>query len=62
MIEDSLNHLKALNYGKVYIHRDPELNFIAIVALHSTTLGPAIGGCRCIQYDHFDAALNDALQ
>ncbi|MBM93233.1 MAG: amino acid dehydrogenase [Legionellales bacterium] len=62
MTQDPSKYLKALGYGKIYVHRDPELDFTAIVALHSTALGPAIGGCRCIQYDHFDTALNDALQ
>jgi leucine dehydrogenase len=34
----------------------------AIIALHSTALGPAAGGCRAWQYVSEDAALTDALR
>ncbi|PTU30850.1 Leu/Phe/Val dehydrogenase [Stenotrophobium rhamnosiphilum] len=33
-----------------------------IVAIHSTRLGPAIGGCRAWFYDNDEAALQDALR
>lgn len=35
--------------------------FPIIVALHSTILGPAVGGCRVRHYDDFQAAIEDAL-
>lgn len=34
----------------------------AIVAVHSTRLGPALGGCRMWPYPNFDAALTDVLR
>lgn len=34
----------------------------AIVAIHSTALGPALGGCRMWMYDDEEAALVDALR
>ena len=34
----------------------------AIIAIHSTRLGPAAGGCRRWQYDSSAAALSDALR
>lgn len=34
----------------------------AIVALHDTTLGPALGGCRMIDYSSTQEALEDVLQ
>lgn len=34
----------------------------AIIALHSTVLGPAAGGCRLWTYDNEDAALADVLR
>jgi leucine dehydrogenase len=34
----------------------------AILAVHDTTLGPAIGGVRMWQYDHEDRAVEDALR
>jgi leucine dehydrogenase len=33
-----------------------------IVAVHSTALGPALGGCRMWRYDGVDAAVEDALR
>jgi leucine dehydrogenase len=34
----------------------------AIVAIHNTARGPALGGCRVWAYDNDDAALTDALR
>jgi leucine dehydrogenase len=34
----------------------------AIVAIHSTKLGPALGGCRFIEYPNTNAAIIDALR
>jgi leucine dehydrogenase len=34
----------------------------AVIAIHSTHLGPAAGGCRVWRYAHDDAALGDALR
>ncbi|HWI64458.1 MAG TPA: Glu/Leu/Phe/Val dehydrogenase dimerization domain-containing protein [Symbiobacteriaceae bacterium] len=34
----------------------------AIIAIHDTTLGPALGGCRMWPYDSEDAALEDAFR
>lgn len=34
----------------------------AIVAIHTSVLGPALGGCRMLQYPNFDLALCDALR
>ncbi len=34
----------------------------AIIALHNTRLGPALGGCRCLHYDHEQSAFDDAMR
>lgn len=34
----------------------------AIIAIHDTTLGPALGGCRMWNYENEDAAITDALR
>ena len=39
----------------------PEVGLRAIVAIHDTTLGPALGGCRMRLYDHESEALDDVL-
>ena len=41
-------------------HKDTGLK--AIIAIHSTALGPAAGGCRLWTYATDDDALHDALQ
>lgn len=41
---------------------DAETGLRAIVAIHSTALGPAAGGCRLWQYDRPGNALDDALR
>jgi leucine dehydrogenase len=41
---------------------DEALGFAGFVAIHSTTFGPAAGGCRIWSYDSEDAALTDALR
>lgn len=46
-------------YESVYKYIDD--NFHAFIAIHSTKLGPALGGCRIRQYDSDDAALADVL-
>lgn len=33
----------------------------AIVAVHNINLGPAMGGCRAMKYDSFNAHMDDAL-
>ena len=40
--------------------RDPETGLQAVIAVHDTTLGPAMGGCRMWRYASDDEALADA--
>jgi len=49
-------------YERVIHVTDDESGLEAIIALHSTKLGPAIGGIRCYDYDSFDSQLTDALR
>ncbi len=41
---------------------DPDVGLNAIVAIHDTTLGPALGGCRMWPYASEDEALTDVLR
>ena len=34
----------------------------AIITLHNTHLGPALGGCRCLHYAHEQLAFDDAMR
>ena len=49
-------------YERVIHATDDESGLDAIIALHNTKLGPAIGGIRCYDYDTFKSQLNDALR
>lgn len=46
----------------VVFRDDPGSGLRAIIALHSTRLGPALGGCRMFPYASHDAALSDVLR
>ncbi|MBT5569771.1 MAG: Glu/Leu/Phe/Val dehydrogenase [Alphaproteobacteria bacterium] len=41
---------------------DPETGLRAVIAIHNTNLGPAVGGCRMWSYTNDQAALSDALR
>ena len=50
------------NHEKVYYYEDSKAGLKSLIAIHSSTKGPAIGGCRFRQYDTFDAGLTDVLR
>jgi leucine dehydrogenase len=49
-------------YGGVHLRRDQASGLQAIIAVHDSRLGPALGGCRFIEYDSEESALVDALR
>jgi leucine dehydrogenase len=51
-----------LDHEQVRIQRGPRSGLPIIVAVHSTALGQAIGGCRLARYPHWNDALTDALR
>lgn len=46
----------------VYEARDPESGLVAFIAIHSTALGPALGGCRMLPYRSRRQAIRDVLR
>jgi len=52
------------NAGLTDLHfgLDPATGLKAIIAIHSTARGPAIGGCRFIHYNREQDAITDALR
>ena len=50
------------DYGEVHFARDAATGLRAIVAIHDTRLGPALGGCRFIPYETERDAVVDALR
>ena len=50
------------NHERVSLIQDTESGLQAIIAIHNTNLGPAVGGCRMFPYSSVDAALEDVLR
>ncbi|MCY3939984.1 MAG: amino acid dehydrogenase [Gammaproteobacteria bacterium] len=55
---------KHADFGHESVHffNDRPSGLKAIIAIHNTRLGPAIGGCRMRPYESTSAALNDVLR
>ena len=51
-----------LKFGDLHMRLDHKTGLKAIIAIHSLKRGPAIGGCRWVEYDSTDYALHDALR
>ena len=49
----------ALDHEQVVFCRDGESGLRAIIAIHDTTLGPALGGCRMWPFESEEEALED---
>lgn len=50
------------NHERVVFASDEASGLKAIIALHNTNQGPAIGGCRAWAYQNENAALADVLR
>ena len=57
-----LSHPEYDDHEMVVFHRDPASGLRAIVAIHDTTLGCGLGGCRVFPYASEADALTDALR
>lgn len=56
------SHIAAMGFGDIHVKYDPQTEMLAIIAIHNDKFGPAIGGCRCIEYPSFGDALADVLK
>jgi leucine dehydrogenase len=54
--------LAEMGHEEVVVASDPSCGYRGIIAVHSTALGPALGGTRFWQYDSDEAAVTDALR
>ncbi|OYD71357.1 Glu/Leu/Phe/Val family dehydrogenase [Rhodococcus sp. OK302] len=59
---DRADYLRNYPHEQVSFFQDPESGLKAIVAIHSTTLGPALGGTRFYPYADESAAVTDVLR
>ena len=51
-----------LDHEQIVVRHDRNLQLTAVIALHSTVLGPAAGGCRCWRYGTLADAVADAAR
>lgn len=56
------DHAEFDRHESIHFVRDEATGLNAIIAIHSTALGPAAGGCRRWQYANDSAAITDALR
>lgn len=54
--------LNSMGHEQVVLCSDPVTGLRAIIAVHDTSLGPALGGTRMWRYDSDEAAITDALR
>jgi len=57
-----VKQLKVKGFEVVVVGRDPSSNLHAIIAVHSTKLGPSLGGIRMWPYRNEKEALQDVLR
>ncbi|MGE3919824.1 MAG: Leu/Phe/Val dehydrogenase [Gammaproteobacteria bacterium] len=60
--DEIISYMKQLRFGDIHFKIDHATGLIAIIAIHNTTLGPALGGCRLREYPTLKDAIFDALR
>jgi leucine dehydrogenase len=60
--ESVFDQMNAYGHQKIVFCSDPDTGLKAIIAIHDTTLGPALGGTRMWAYKSEADALNDVLR
>jgi leucine dehydrogenase len=61
-MNNSFTHPEFADHERVVFVNDKAAGLKAIIAVHNTQRGPAIGGCRMWPYESADAALTDVLR
>lgn len=59
---DALRRMTELGHEELVVVQEPESGLRAVVAIHDTALGPAVGGTRMRPYATLDEAVTDALR
>lgn len=60
--EDLFQIAEQMQFGDIHIKTDGKTGLRAIIAIHNTNLGPALGGCRCVTYNSTEDAIYDAMR
>ncbi|MFQ5587495.1 MAG: Glu/Leu/Phe/Val dehydrogenase dimerization domain-containing protein [Nitrospiria bacterium] len=56
------DQMKTKGHEQLLVCSDPASGLQGLIAIHNTTLGPALGGCRMWPYDSFESAVSDVLR
>ncbi len=59
---DIFREIHEHGHEQLVLCHDPSCEYFGLIAVHDTTLGPALGGTRFWQYESTDAAIVDALR
>eukprot|EP01031_Cornospumella_fuschlensis_P003514 gene3514-4374_t len=54
--------MEAARLEALHLAQDPVTGLRAVIALHDTRLGPALGGCRYLAYPNEESAIRDAIR
>ncbi|OGV51694.1 MAG: amino acid dehydrogenase [Legionellales bacterium RIFCSPHIGHO2_12_FULL_42_9] len=60
--DDFLDYALSHDFGELHFKVDKASGMKAIIAIHNTKLGPALGGCRFIEYPSTADAINDVMR
>ena len=59
---DVFKEMQTRGHEQVLFSHDPSCGYFGIIAIHDTTLGPALGGTRVWPYKSTEEALQDVLR
>ncbi len=59
---DPFKSMAEYSHEQLLLCHEPSCDYFGIIAIHDTTLGPALGGTRFWQYSSTDDAITDALR
>ncbi|NOT09475.1 MAG: Glu/Leu/Phe/Val dehydrogenase [Gemmatimonadales bacterium] len=59
---DVLGEMKTWGHEQVLFCHEPSCNYLGIIVIHDTTLGPALGGTRFWNYASTEEAIRDAIR
>jgi len=61
-MQSVFEHMQQMGHEQIVFCHDPHSGLNAIIAIHNTTLGPALGGTRVWNYKSHEDAIVDALR
>ena len=60
--QEIFKQAEKLGFGELHFKIDKDSQLFAIIAIHNTKQGPALGGTRCLSYNNTVDAIYDALR